>query len=101
MVFRQVDVLLTPTSLLPAPVLGQFKFHLHGREWDIGDLASRLTRPFNTSGHPAVSVPCGFTPEGLPLAIQLAGDNFDETVILRVADAYQRATKWHNRRPPL
>jgi aspartyl-tRNA(Asn)/glutamyl-tRNA(Gln) amidotransferase subunit A len=100
-VFRQVDILLTPTSILPAPVLGQFNFHLYGREWDLGDLASRLTRPFNTSGNPAVSVPCGFTPEGLPLAFQLAGDNFDETVILRVADAYQRATNWHNRRPPL
>jgi aspartyl-tRNA(Asn)/glutamyl-tRNA(Gln) amidotransferase subunit A len=61
----------------------------------------RYTRPFNVSGHPAASVPCGFTAEGLPIGMQVIGRAFDEATVLRVADAYQRVTDWHTRRPPL
>jgi aspartyl-tRNA(Asn)/glutamyl-tRNA(Gln) amidotransferase subunit A len=61
----------------------------------------RYTRPFNVSGHPAASVPCGFTPDGLPIGMQVIGRSFDEATVLRVADAYQRVTDWHTRRPPL
>jgi len=46
-------------------------------------------------------VPCGFTPEGLPMGLQIIGRPFDEATVLRVADAYQRVTDWHTRRPPL
>jgi aspartyl-tRNA(Asn)/glutamyl-tRNA(Gln) amidotransferase subunit A len=61
----------------------------------------RFTRPFNLTGHPAASVPCGFTAEGLPMGLQIIGRPFDEVTVLRVADAYQRITDWHTRRPPL
>ena len=61
----------------------------------------RLTRPFNFSGHPACSLPCGFTADGLPIGMQLVGRPFDETTVFRVADAYQRTTDWHRLRPPL
>jgi aspartyl-tRNA(Asn)/glutamyl-tRNA(Gln) amidotransferase subunit A len=62
---------------------------------------SRLTRPFNGLGLPALSLPCGFSPAGLPLALQIVGRPFDEATVLRVGDAYQRATDWHTRRPAL
>ena len=59
----------------------------------------RFTRVFNLSGHPAASIPCGFTAGGLPVGLQIVGRPFDEATVLRVADAYQRATDWHRRRP--
>jgi Asp-tRNA(Asn)/Glu-tRNA(Gln) amidotransferase A subunit family amidase len=57
--------------------------------------------PFNVLGLPAISVPCGFTAGGLPVGLQIAGRAFDEAGILRVAQAYEQATTWHRRRPPL
>ena len=62
---------------------------------------TRFTRHFNLSGHPVCSVPCGFTTAGLPIGMQIVGRAFDEATVLRVADAYQRATDWHTRRPPV
>jgi aspartyl-tRNA(Asn)/glutamyl-tRNA(Gln) amidotransferase subunit A len=61
----------------------------------------RFTRPFNFSGHPACSVPCGVTAEGMPLGMQIVGRPFDEVTVLRVADAWQRATDWHTRAPDM
>lgn len=64
-------------------------------------LRPRNTMPFNVLGLPAISVPCGFASGGLPIGLQIAGHAFDEAGVLRVAQAYERATDWHNRRPPL
>ena len=58
-------------------------------------------RPFNYLGLPAVSVPCGFDPNGLPIGLQLAGRPFGEGRILKVADAYQRETNFHKLLPPV
>ena len=58
-----------------------------------------LTLPFNYSGHPALSAPCGFSSEKLPIGLQLVGKPFDEATLLRVAHQYQLATDWHTRRP--
>ena len=55
--------------------------------------------PANLAGLPALSVCTGFTPGGLPLAMQLIGRRFDEAGLLRVGDAYERATPWRSRRP--
>jgi len=60
-----------------------------------------LPAPFNLSGHPAISVCCGFNASGLPLGLQIAGRAFDEETVLKVAHAYEAATPWHNRRPPI
>jgi len=60
-----------------------------------------LTTPFNVLGGPAVSQCIGFTPEGLPLAMQIAGRPFDEATVLRAAYAYEAATSWRSRRPVL
>lgn len=61
----------------------------------------RLTRPFNALGFPVLSVPCGFSREGRPFALQIVGRPFAEATILRLGHAYQRISDWHLRRPPL
>jgi aspartyl-tRNA(Asn)/glutamyl-tRNA(Gln) amidotransferase subunit A len=60
-----------------------------------------LTMPFNVTGSPAMSVCCGYTEAGLPLAFQLAGKPFDEATVLKIAHAYERATSWRSIRPRL
>ncbi len=95
------DVLLAPTTPLAATVLGETETTLGDGPADVRAALIRLTRPFNFSGHPACSLPCGFTAAGLPIGLQLVGRPFDEATVLRTADAYQRATDWHTRRPPL
>jgi aspartyl-tRNA(Asn)/glutamyl-tRNA(Gln) amidotransferase subunit A len=64
-------------------------------------LGNSFTGYWNMSGHPALSLPIGFTADGMPLSMQIAGRPFDETLVLRVADAYQRETDWHLKQPPL
>jgi Asp-tRNA(Asn)/Glu-tRNA(Gln) amidotransferase A subunit family amidase len=61
----------------------------------------RNTRPFNVWGIPAISVPCGFTSDGLPIGLQLAAAAWREEVVLRAARAYEQATEWHNKMPEL
>jgi aspartyl-tRNA(Asn)/glutamyl-tRNA(Gln) amidotransferase subunit A len=99
--FELADVLATPSSILPPPLLGKFEFNHAGRDWDIGDLASRLSRPLNTTGHPALSMNCGFTFDGLPIGLQLVGPNFGEATLLKVADGFEQATGGVERWPPL
>jgi aspartyl-tRNA(Asn)/glutamyl-tRNA(Gln) amidotransferase subunit A len=60
-----------------------------------------VTMPFSLAGNPAMVLPCGFSAEGLPLSLQLAGKPFDEATVYRCGDAYQRATEWHLRAPAL
>ncbi len=62
---------------------------------------TQYTRPYNITGTPAISVPCGFSEEGLPIGLQLAGRSFDEATVLRAAHAYEQATEWRHRRPPI
>ena len=57
--------------------------------------------PFNFTGLPALAVPCGFSASGLPLSLQIAGRAFEEATVLRVGHAYEQATEWHTRRPPV
>jgi len=63
-------------------------------------LLTRCTIPFNVTGHPTVSVPCGFTSSGLPIGLQLTGKVFQEGDLLRVARAFEQAAGWFGRRPP-
>ena len=61
----------------------------------------RCTAPFNATGLPALSVPCGFTSAGLPIGLQIVGRPFDEATVLRAGHAYEQATEWHLRKPAL
>jgi aspartyl-tRNA(Asn)/glutamyl-tRNA(Gln) amidotransferase subunit A len=62
---------------------------------------NRLCRPFSLLGWPAIALPCGFSSEGMPISLQIVGRPFAEGVILTVAHAYEQATEWHSRRPPI
>ncbi|MBV9172365.1 MAG: Asp-tRNA(Asn)/Glu-tRNA(Gln) amidotransferase subunit GatA, partial [Chloroflexi bacterium] len=63
-------------------------------------IANRATVPCNLTGAPAISIPCGFS-DGLPVGLQLMAPPFEESLLLRVAAAYESATDWHTRRPPV
>jgi aspartyl-tRNA(Asn)/glutamyl-tRNA(Gln) amidotransferase subunit A len=97
----RLDVLVAPATPIAATEVGQSDVEIDGERLGVRPSLIRFTRPFNLTGHPAASVPCGLTPDGLPIGLQIIGRPFDEATVLRVADAYQRATDWHTRRPPL
>jgi aspartyl-tRNA(Asn)/glutamyl-tRNA(Gln) amidotransferase subunit A len=100
-VLRAVDCLLAPTLPVPAPPQTAAEVRLGDRTESIRLALTMFTRPFNLSGHPVISLPCGFSRRGLPLSCQLVGRAFDEGVVLRLAKAYEDATSWHHWRPPL
>jgi aspartyl-tRNA(Asn)/glutamyl-tRNA(Gln) amidotransferase subunit A len=91
---READLLLTPSLPRTAPVIGQPVSREPHLAWN------RFVAMFNLTGMPAISVPCGFDRDGLPMGLQLAGRPFDEATVLRAAFAYERGTPWHERRPP-
>jgi len=101
LVFEQVDLLATPMSVVAAPPQGAKQVIVDGQEISVLSALTRFTRVFNLTGSPAISVPCGFTADGLPIGLQLVGRMFDETLLLQAAHAYQQATDWHLRRPAL
>jgi aspartyl-tRNA(Asn)/glutamyl-tRNA(Gln) amidotransferase subunit A len=100
-VLRQVDVLLTPTLAIPAPLADEYDsaFVVRGQTLEGGSL--RFTLPFNLTGQPALAIPCSFSVGGLPIGAQLVAAHFNEPALLRLGHAYQRATDWHTRRPTL
>jgi aspartyl-tRNA(Asn)/glutamyl-tRNA(Gln) amidotransferase subunit A len=97
--FDQVDVLVTPAMPTTMAQIGSSIVEFDGKAYDTGELATRCTYPFNLSGFPAMSVPCGFDRQGLPIGLQLAARPWQEALLLRVAHQYQGATDWHARRP--
>jgi len=99
--WRQVDVLVTPATMMAAPRPGETQMRLNNRQMSTREAILRLMRPFNLTGLPAISVPCGFTSTGLPIGLQIAGKPFDEATVLRLAHAYEQSTDWHRRRPPI
>ena len=94
--FERVDVVAVPTMPTPPFKLGEKTddpLQMY--------LADVFTVSANLAGLPGVSVPCGFSDDGVPIGFQLMGRMFDEATLLRVADAYERATDWHTRAPAL
>ncbi len=91
---NKVDVVVTPSLPNTPPPIGKPLTREPGVAWN------RLLTPFNLSGLPAISLPCGFDARGLPIGLQIVGRPFDEATVLRVAHAYERESEWHARRPP-
>jgi aspartyl-tRNA(Asn)/glutamyl-tRNA(Gln) amidotransferase subunit A len=94
-VFEKVDCLALPAQNGPAPSVK-----------DVGPLdvlyrhtVPEFQAPFNLAGVPSLVVPCGFSSEGLPIALQLVGKPFDEGTVLRAGHVYQQHTDWHRRHP--
>lgn len=99
-VFAEVDVLVTPTTPMPAPLIADLKANPEAvRPAELRLL--RNTRPFNVWGLPAISIPCGFTQSGLPIGLQIAGPHWREDLVLRLAHAYEQATAWRKRQCPV
>lgn len=97
-VFAAVDILITPTTPIPAPRIDDLRANPDAlRPAELKLL--RNTRPFNVWGLPVISVPCGFTSAGLPIGLQIAGPPWREDLVLRLANAYEEATAWHKRKP--
>jgi aspartyl-tRNA(Asn)/glutamyl-tRNA(Gln) amidotransferase subunit A len=101
-VFSRVDVLVTPTIKTCLPTLEETDID-HGPPGTETKFmsVSANTRPFNYLGLPAISVPCGFDPNGCPIGLQIAGRPFAEGRVLKVAGAYQSDTRYHWEIPPL
>jgi aspartyl-tRNA(Asn)/glutamyl-tRNA(Gln) amidotransferase subunit A len=99
-VLGDVDVLLTPTIPEPAPLLVTVKTGSLDEVVRRMHRFSRLTRPFNLLGLPALTVPCGFGGLGLPIGLQIVGRPFDEATVLRVGHAYEQAADLWRREPP-
>jgi aspartyl-tRNA(Asn)/glutamyl-tRNA(Gln) amidotransferase subunit A len=105
--FDQVDVLVTPTNSTPAYPLGGVDVQLKNDTVNVGPasgqsrVTARLTAPFNALGLPAVSIPCGFSPSGMPIGLQIVGRHGDDHVVLRAAALYERTAGPGYRRPPM
>jgi aspartyl-tRNA(Asn)/glutamyl-tRNA(Gln) amidotransferase subunit A len=100
-VWKRVDCLFTPTTPTSAPKIGQTTLKLGGEEEDVRIASTRLVRGINVLGLPALSLPCGFDEQGLPLGLQIIGRSFQEALILRVGAAVEDALEFRQRMPSL
>lgn len=96
---QDVDLLLSPTAGVPTQPLTPDP-EITGRE-NVNRTPYLLTTVPSLANIPALAVPCGFSDEGLPLSLQIAGRPFDEATVLRAGHAYEQVTEWHTRRPPV
>ena len=97
------DVLVAPTAHRPAPTIATFTTPITSTREAAARFFTRrsFTTPAALAGLPALAVPCGFGASGLPLSLQIIGRRFEDATVLRVGHAYEQATDWHRRRPPL
>jgi len=98
--FERVDALITPSRDSTAPRMADDGTLLDRFPHQVSRRASP-NFPFNAAGLPCISVPCGFDQQGLPIGLHLAAAPLADSLVLRLAHAYQQATEWHRQRPPL
>ncbi|MGA2899713.1 MAG: amidase [Candidatus Acidiferrales bacterium] len=97
--FERVDAILAPAVPIAAPRIGEDETKIAGEDESVRSALVRLNRPANLTGHPAISIPCGFTRGGLPIGLQLIGPRWAEASLLAIAHTYEDATEWHTRHP--
>ncbi|MFX0022111.1 MAG: amidase [Candidatus Hermodarchaeota archaeon] len=108
-VFKKIDILITPTVACTPFDLGKAKIHPETLKTDLvidGKTMSEVgwipfTYPFNMSGHPAASIPCGWSSDGLPIGMQIVGKRFDELTVLQVSQAFEEISPWQDKKPNL
>jgi len=98
-VLQSTDLLLTPTLPITAPRLDEKSVAGPDGPVDVRAALTLFTRPFNLTGLPALSLPCGFDDAGMPIGLQIVGRPFGEATVLRAGYAFESATDWHERRP--
>ena len=97
--FKNYDILITPTLSCPAFELGKsFPTKIEGINVGPGAWMP-FTYPFNMSGHPVASIPCGWSSEGLPIGMQIVGKRFDELTVLQVSNAFEKISPWQDKKP--
>ena len=99
--FQDYNILITPTTAIPAFELDVMNPTKIGNKVASPLTWVSLTYPFNMTGLPAASIPCGWTKEGLPTGMQIIGKRFDELTVLQVAKAFQEISPWQERKPQL
>jgi aspartyl-tRNA(Asn)/glutamyl-tRNA(Gln) amidotransferase subunit A len=99
--FESVDVIVGPTMPITAWKCGEWTVKVEDRDESVLSASWRFTFPYNLTGLPAISVPCGFDRQGLPIGLQIAGRPFDEPTVLQVAHAYEQRHDWKVRTPPI
>jgi len=99
--FDHVDVIVGPTTPITAWKSGEWTVKVAGKDQSVLSVSWRNTFPYNLAGLPAISVPCGFDRDGLPIGLQIAAKPFDEATLLRAAHAYERRHDWKDSMPPL
>jgi aspartyl-tRNA(Asn)/glutamyl-tRNA(Gln) amidotransferase subunit A len=99
--FEELDAIITPTTPLTAWARDATTVEIAGGPESVLAASWRLTYPFNLTGMPAISLPCGFDRDGLPIGLQIAAKPFDEAMVLRVAQAYEKRHDWWTRRPQI
>jgi aspartyl-tRNA(Asn)/glutamyl-tRNA(Gln) amidotransferase subunit A len=97
--FDHLDVIVTPSEPIVAPQVSQTIVRINDYEESVDSAAVRYLAPFNLTGLPALSIPCGFSSKGLPIGMQIVGRAYDESTILRLGHEYENATDWHMRLP--
>ncbi len=100
-VFEDADVLHIPTMIDPVPTIAESDLAANPGYLDRITAMGHCTRPINYLGLPSLTLPCGFTANGLPMAFQLVGRPFDEATLYRAGHAYERDTEWTARAPKL
>lgn len=98
--FRDIDLLATPTLPIAAPQIGQADVQIRGQDDSVFAALLRNTEPFDLAGVPALVIPCGLSGDGLPVSLQLISAAFDEARVLTAGHAFQRETDWHLQLPP-
>src|SRR6202046_5996366 len=97
--FERVDAILAPSVPIAAPRIGENDVKIAGEKETVRSALVRLNRPANMTGHPAISVSCGFTRDGLPMGLQLIGPRWGGGRLLAIAAAYEQASMWPQRPP--
>lgn len=101
--FKKYDILITPATTIPAVGIDNTLLDLvevDGKKVSTNDWVS-FTYPFNISGHPAASIPCGWHSTGLPIGMQIVGKRYDEVSVLQVSKAFEEVAPWQDKKPSL
>jgi aspartyl-tRNA(Asn)/glutamyl-tRNA(Gln) amidotransferase subunit A len=99
--FERFDVIVGPANAVRAGEAGAWTTTLNGKTIDLRAVGPEYTGIYNLAGNPAIVVPAGFSSEGTPIGLQIAGRWFDEETVAQVAHAFEQATDWHRQRPPI
>ena len=99
--FENYDLLLSPTMAVPAFEIEQHPATIDGKDVDLFFGYLPFTYPINAIGHPAASIPCGLSADGMPIGLHIVGRHGDEETVLAASAAFERALPWSDNRPPV